>query len=553
VIDAATIDLASLKRVPGKYERLWRERHERDLALASQPGGHPKGFTFDAEAGERVVRFIEDYCVHTEAEWAGQPFILADWQREMLASLFGWFRADGTRRFRKAWIEIPRKNGKSILASGLALYLLVADGEPGAQVYATATKEDQAKIVWGNAARMVKLSKKLSRYLKAYRKSIFCERLGANFRPLGGDSSTLDGLSPHGDLRDEVHAWKDEHLSAVLDTAMGSRRQPVTIEITTAGVYDPESVGWKHHNHAVKVLEGAIEDDAFFAFIAAADENADVFDPATWFQANPNLGTTPKLSYIAEQAERARLNPSDYNAFLQLHLNRWTAQVVRWLSIERWNESDKGDLDYEALRKLPAYGGLDLSTKIDLSAFVLAFPHDDGSISLVARFWVPEERVKEQLQKGSTLYDAWVKQGFLTATPGDTVDYDLIGQEILALSERFSIQEIAYDPWGATQFALQLADEGFQMVECRQGYKTLSEPSKDFQAKILGRKVRTGGNPLMRWMVSNACISKDPAGNIKPDKEKAVDKIDGVVASIMALSRLNLNAVETERPTCYAL
>jgi len=552
-------------RTPGKLERLWLERHARDLALSLQPGGHPRGFRYDRELGERAVRFIETFCKHHKGEWAGRPFELQEWQREILRHIFGWLRADGTRRFRIAYVEIPRKNGKSTLGAAVGLYLMVADNEPGAEVYSSATKRDQAKIVWDAAREMVKGSRELKRFVKAYRNNLHCERLGSKFEALSADSNTLDGLSPHGNIVDELHAHKDRGVWDVLDTAMGARRQPLTLAITTAGTYDPESIGWQLHDYAVKVLEGVVDDDRFFAFVAAADE-APAGDPEYHFseaaqqQANPGWGVSVKSSYLADQANQAKTQPSFLNEYLRLHLNVWTRTVTRWLSLERWAECEAApgvDVRAEALEREKSlegracFGGLDLSTKLDLSALALVFPGEADSIDVLCRFWLPEATVDAYSKKGQRHFDTWRREGWLTVTPGDVVDYEFIRSELLALSKRFKLQELAFDPWGATQLATQLAADGIKMVETRQGYKSLTEPSKDLEARIVSRKVRHANNPVLRFCVSNAVVTRDPAGNIKPDKEKAAQRIDGVVATVMAMSRLIVSsdashAYETE-------
>lgn len=526
-------------RAIGKLERLCYERHARDLELAKQKGGHPRGLKFDDAAGERVIAFVEGFCRHHKGEWARKPLTLEEWQKTVLRMLFGWKRADGTRRFRKAWIEVPRKNGKTELAAALALYLLVADNESGAEVYCTGTTRDQAKIAWSAAVAMVKQNPDLLRFLKTFRATVTCERLGSKLEPLSSDFGTLDGLSPHGDIRDEVHAWQDEGLASVLDTATGARRQPMTIEITTAGTYDRESVGWRHHDYAVRVLEGTFDDDRQFAFIAAIDEGDDPWDPATWSKANPNLGVSLKADYIAEQAELAKRQPSFTNEFLRLHLNRWTQQVTRWLSMDRWAACPSAPINETDLEGRACWGGLDLASKLDLTAFVLVFPNADGSLVLLPRFWLPESTVDFQLKQGRAHYAQWARDGWLRTTPGEVVDYEFIVAEIVELSQRYALREIAFDPWNASGISTQLGEHhGITMVETRQGVKTLSEPAKNLEALIVSKKIHHGGNPVLAWMVGNAVVRRDVNGNIAPDKEKASDKIDGVVATIMAMSRV---------------
>lgn len=539
-------------RAEGRLERLSRERQERDFALAYPDGmpadprktRHPEGLWFDPDAAEHPITVIESLCCHHKGEWAGQPLLLEAWQKRILRAVFGWMRRDGTRRFRIAWIEVPRKNGKSELAAGVGLYLLVADGEAGAEVYSSATKKDQAKIVHDTAVAMVKRSPGLRRVVKSFRNNLHCPRLGSKFEPLGADSQTLDGLNPHGNIVDEVHAHRDRGVWDVLDTAMGARRQPLTWAITTAGTYEPESIGWVQHDHAVKVLEGTLEDDAFFAFIAAADPEDDPFAPETWAKANPNYGVSVKPEYLAAQAKKAEEQPSFRNTFLRLHLDQWTQQQARWLSVEKWKASDPRDLRPPAYREWMAgfrgelvYGGLDLAAKIDLAAFVLAV-RDGDEVALLARFWCPAATITERSRRDRVPYDAWTRDGWLEATPGNVIDYDHIRAEVGALAGEYQVHEVGYDPWNATQLAVQLQGDGLPMVEVRQGPRTLSDPCKEFEKLIVAGKVRHGGHPILTWMVANVAARRDANDNIAPDKKGSGEKIDGVVASIMALSRL---------------
>jgi len=537
-------------RAIGKYERLYLERQRRDLQLAYPDGmprdprqtRHPRGLWFDAAAGRRMVEFVERYCRHSKGEWAGQPIVFTPDQRERWTIVFGWMRPDGTRRFRIAYMELARKNAKSTEAAGAGLFLTVADHEPGAEVYATATKKDQAKIVWSAAESMVKQSPALKRWVRTYRNNISCLKMASKFEPLGADSDTLDGLNPHGNIVDEMHAHKDRGLWDVLLTAQGARRQPLTIAITTAGIYDPESIGWQLHDYAVKVLEGAIEDDRFFAYIAAMDEGDDWRDERAWEKANPNLGISVKLDYLREQCAQAERQPSFLNTFLRLHGNQWTQQVTRWIPLERWNLC--ADPPHPLAGRI-VFGGLDLSTKIDVAALTL-LAELDGFYDLHFRFWVPEELVNERERRHEgPSYAAWVRDGFLIATPGNVIDYEFIRADILEHAKRMKLKQVGYDPWNAEQLATQLmdalnpsrSDAGFQMVSMRQGMATLSEPSKEFEKLTIARKLRHGAHPVMRWMVANVTTRTDANGNIAPDKSTSVGKIDGVVSTILALGR----------------
>lgn len=564
------MNYATIVRVSGKYERLCWERQERDLALAYPDGvptsddpddwrrasRHPKGYWYDPEAAERPIQWIESLCRHHDGEWANQPFLLADFQRRVRRIVFGWQRPDGTRRFRSAYIEIPRKNGKTEDAAAGALYLAFGDGEPGAEVYSAATKKDQAKIAHDAACEMLNRSPELRAVVVRRWNNLHDPETGSKYEPLGADSDTLDGLNPHGVVVDELHAHKDRRVWDVLDTAMGARRQPLTWAITTAGLYNPESIGWQQHWKAINVLEGAETDDTFFAFIAAADDGADWRDPATWAQANPNIGVTPKWDHLAEQCRKAETQPSFRNTFLRLHLNRWTQQRDRWIPMEAWQATDPRELTpagyavWETeLVGATCYGGLDLSTRLDITACVLAFEREE-TVHLVCRFWIPEDRIAERVRRDRVEYDAWVRDGWMQATPGSVVDYDFIKAEILALAQRYDLRELGYDPWNATQIALQLAAEGLVTVEVRQGYRTLSEPSKDFEAKVTARQIRHGGHPVLRWMIANVAHREDASGNIKPDKASSAERIDGVTAAVVAMSRL---IAPSEAPVEYAV
>lgn len=537
-----------MTRAMGKLELLSRKRHEDDLALCDLPGGHPRGLWFDEAAGDRVVQFIEKFCKHHKGEWAGQPLLLEPWQKDIVRQAFGWMRADGTRRYRTTYIEVARKNGKSELCGALGLYLLLGDGEAGAEVYSSATKKDQARIVWKTADAMVKASPALRRFVMTYTNCLLVERTGSSFQPLSSESNTLDGLNPHGNIVDELHAHKDRGVWDVLDSAMGARRQPMTIAITTAGIYDKEGIGWEQHDYAVKVLEGTFADDSFFAYIATPDEGDDHFSELAHQKANPNLRVSVKPDYLAKQAEKAQRQPGFLNEYLTKHLNVWTQQAQRWIPMDKWAACEPvlppsadafalAQRREQALEGMPCRAGLDLSSKLDLTALVLEFPLDEDRVELVCRFWLPEERVKYMLSKGMRHYDVWQRAGWLKTTPGDVIDYEFIRAEVRGLAERFVIKELAFDPWGAMDLATRLTGDGLTMVECRQGYKTLSEPSKDIMAKVVEGKALHMHNPILRWCASNAVVTSDPAGNIKPDKAKATERIDGIVAWVMARAR----------------
>lgn len=539
------------KRPIGELEAAAYGRAKRDHArwTAKSAARCPAdGYWFDEDAAERACRFFPEMLRHHKGEWAGKPFVLADWQEFSIREVFGWKRPDGTRRFRSGYNEVPRKNGKTEKAAGIGLLLTVADREDGAEVYSAATKKDQAKIAHDAATKMVKRSPGLQRFLGLRRNNIHCERLGSKFEPLGADADTLDGLNAHGVVVDELHAHRDRRVVDVLETSMGSRRQPLMWYITTAGIYDPESIGWQVHEYAVNVLEGIFEDETFFAFIACADKEDDWRSPETWQKANPNYGISVKPEFLAEQCKKAENQPTFENSFKRYYLNIWTEQKTRWLPMDRWNECPARPAE-DDLVGLSCYGGLDLSTTQDITAFLLAFQRDDGFVDMLARFWLPESRIAEAARgRIRAPYDVWAKQGLITPTPGEVIDYDFIRAHINADGERFGIQEIAYDPWNAEHIRTKLEDDGFVMAQTRQGYKSLSEPSKHMERLVVSRKLRHGRNAVLTWMAANVSVRTDPNGNIAPEKPEhgAASKVDGILAGVMALSRMIVHREEAE-------
>lgn len=498
---------------------------------------------FDEKYVELVFSFLK-LCKHYKGEWAGKPLVLHPSQQFIVGSLFGWkIKKSGLRRYRTGYVELPRKNGKSTLCSAIALYLLVADQEPGAEIYAVATKEDQAKIVWKAAWEMVKKSPALSIACKLRHKSVLCPSTTSMFSPLGSDSDTLDGLNPHGCIKDELHAWKGRELWDVLEDAFGARLQPLDLSITTAG-YNRNGICYQQRDHCVNFLDpnSDIDDDSYFAYIATVDqEDLDdedaVWKEETWYKANPLLGVSKNVEYMRDQANKAQSMPGKKNAFLNKQLNVWTDGQQLWLNMVKWDKGNK-PIDFEAIKGKLCYSGLDLSSTTDITAHVSLFPpgpHEEWTI--LPFFYMPKENVKEATKRDKVPYDQWIEKGFIKATPGDYIDLEFIKHDFLELAEKYEIKECGYDPWKATELATSLENQGAKMVSMRQGHATLVPGCDALEKKILKGELRHGGNPVLRWMASNATGRQDPNGNVIPDKKNSYSRIDGIAALVNAMGR----------------
>jgi len=521
------------------------QRHLDDLE-----NGPDRGLHFDAGEGQLAIDFFS-LLKHSKGEWAGQVLHLEPWQQFVVWNLFGWRREDGTRRFRTAYLEVARKNGKSTMAAGIGLYLLVADGEPGAEVYSAATKRDQARITHSEATRMVKSSPSLRKRLTVFKDNIHIQDTASKYEPLSSDYNSLDGLNIHGAIIDELHAHKTRDLWDVLETATGSRRQPLMFPITTAG-YNRETICFLQHEYTEKILDGVVQDDSFFGIIFTLDEGDDWEDEGCWIKSNPNLGVSKKLDDMRRKATRAKEMPSALNAFLRLELNIWTQSETKWINLAHWTACAKA-VDADGLRGRTCYGGLDLSSNIDVSAFVLVFPPqaEGDDYQTLCRFWIPQEAMVERSRRDRVPYLTWVRQGFITATEGNVIDYAWILHQIDQDMQTYDIKEIAFDRWGATKIQTELMDRGGEdfMVQFGQGFVSMSPPMKELERLILEHKLAHGGNPVLAWMANNLVARVDPAENIKPDKEKSIERIDGMVALIMALDRALRH--EPRKPSVY--
>ena len=518
-----------------EFIKLAVKRHQDDMEHGAE-----RGLRFDRARAEHVIQFF-GFLTHSKGEWAGQPFVLEPWQQFMLWVLFGWIREDGLRRFRTAYVELPRKNGKTTLMAGIGLYLLTADGEPGAEVFSAATKRDQAKLSWSEAARMVQKSPSLSGMVNHWRSSntLVVDQTASKFQPLGADADTMDGLNVHGALIDELHAHKTRDVVDVLETATGARRQPLIFEITTAG-YDRASVCYEHHEYSRQVLQRTIQDDTWFVFMAALDEGDDWREESTWAKANPNLGVSVKLDDLRRKSEKAQQMPAAQNAFRRLHLNEWTQQSDRWIDLALWDSNAGEPVFAQALKGRECFGGLDLSSVSDITAWVLVFPdaEEPERVTVLPRFWCPESRLTAESNTYRDQYQAWVRNGWMTATPGDAVDYAWVRKQILEDAQQFHLIDLNVDRlFQGYQLSQELTDEGMAVFGMGQGFYGMAGPMREFERRLLAKQIRHGNNPVLRWMAGNVAVKQDPAGNLKPDKAESQGKIDGIVALLMALDR----------------
>ena len=494
------------------------------------------GLWFDEAAANQAVQFFETVLRHSKGEWAGQPFKLLDWQRDqVIRPVFGWKRADGTRRYRRAYVEVPKKNGKSTLCAGIALYLLTFDNEPGAEVYTAAADRDQASIVFNEAANMVEAAPGLYRRCNVRRANKTIEYRGTRsvLKALSAEVPTKHGLNISGLVFDELHAQKTPELWDTLKYGGRSRRQPLLFAITTAG-YDRESLCWEQHCYAEGILNGTIEDDSYFALIYAANPEDDWTGEDTWRKANPSYGITIKPDAIAEECQSAQKIASEENTFKRLTLNIWTEQDVRAITLRDW-DACKRVIHWDRLPQVECFAGIDLASSLDLTSLVLAFGFGYKYL-LLPFFWVPERACKERERLNKVRFDNWARRGHVFITRGERLDQRAVRTFVNELASRFSFREIAIDRWNASQLTQDLSDDGFEMVPFGQGYASISSPTKEFEALVVSRHVFHDGHPVLRWNVGNMAFELDPAGNPKPSKKKSLEKIDGAVASIMALA-----------------
>lgn len=494
---------------------------------------------YDKEYADFAVAFIESLC-HTKGTWAGKRFELMDWQEQIIRDLFGILKPNGYRQFNTAYIEIPKKNGKSELAAAVALLLTCGDGEQRAEVYGAAADRQQASIVFDVAADMVRMCPALNKRVKilASQKRLIYEPTNSFYQVLSAEAYSKHGFNVHGVVFDELHSHPNRKLYDVLTKGSGdARMQPLFFLITTAGT-DTHSICYEVHQKAQDIIDGRKIDPTFYPVIYGADDTEDWTSPKVWKKCNPSLGETIGMDKVKTACESAKQNPGEENSFRQLRLNQWVKQAVRWMPMDKWDKCAFA-VNEDDLRGRVCYGGLDLSSTTDITAFVLVFPplDEEDKYVIIPYFWIPEDTLDLRVKRDRVPYDVWERQGYLQTTEGNVIHYGYIEKFIESLGERFNIREIAFDRWGAVQMVQNLEGMGFTVVPFGQGFKDMSPPTKELMKLTLEQRIAHGGHPVLRWNMDNIFVRTDPAGNIKADKEKSTEKIDGAIATIMALDR----------------
>jgi len=517
---------------------------EMDLAEITKliPGYDPyatagPGMYFDEAAAQLALDFFPEFLQFIEGSKAGQPFVLEPWEAAFVANLFGWKRKNGLRRYRRCILFVPRKNGKTPIAAGVGLYVLFVDDEAGAQNYCAGADRDQAVLVFRHANHMANADEDLSAKSRCFTSTKTLVKLDGSgnetasfFRAISADDKTKHGYNIHLVIVDELHTQPNRDLVDTLVTGTANRDQPIILFITTSD-YDHPSICNEEYDYATKVRDGIIDDPSYLPVIYEASIDDDWTDPEIWAKANPNLGVSVSLDYLERACKRAQESPAFENTFKRLHLNIRTEQDVRWLQMDKWDECAGAIEDVDGQE---CFAGVDLATTTDIAAALFYFPHNGA---VVSRFWIPEESAHKRERRDRVPYLTWAREGLVKLTAGNVIDYDVIREDIRELGTQFNIREIAIDRWNSTQLTTQLAGDGFEMVPFGQGFASMSAPTKELEKLVLGGKIAHGGNAVLRWMASNVSVEMDAAGNLKPSKKKSTEKIDGMVALVMAIGR----------------
>ncbi len=552
--------VALAKKKPVKSKKVgWRPLTPRKIKslLKLIPGydvwRDAKDCWLDCDAANAVLKFFETQLRHVEGAVAGKLFLLEEWQKAILIALFGFKRKDEqgrtVRRYRESMIYVPRKNGKTPLVAGICLYVLFEDKERGAQIYSAAAERNQAALLYRHARGMVQQCTVLNDQAKIYagigqRSIVLKSDEASSYQVISADAFSKHGFNLSMAAVDELHAQKNRDLVDTLMTSMASanRPQPMMVYITTAD-FHRESICNEKHDYACKVRDGIISEPTFLSVIYETSQESDWTSPKVWEAANPNLDVSVSREYLERECKRAQETPTYENTFRRLHLNQQTETDVRWLPMDKWDAAKADDplawraKAYEELAGYPCYGGLDLSTTQDITAFVLAFQVAD-SLVLLPHFWVPCDSAEKRERKDRVPYITWERQGWLSLTRGiytGVIDYAAVRAEIQRLGKLFNIRGIGYDAWNASQMVNELTGDGFEMLKFGQGFQSMTAPSKELERLLISGCLDHGGNPVLRWMASNCAAETDAAGNIKPSKKKSTERIDGIVASIMAI------------------
>lgn len=531
--------------ITSRWVRLACERHVQDLEH-----GPDRGLYFDHAEAERNIQFFERFLTHTKGRWAGQPFHLLPWQQFAVAMLFGWRRETGARRFNTFFCQVARKNGKTQLLAGLALAMLDFDGEPAAEIYFAATKRDQARLGFDEAARMVKSSPALKHRVTTLRANMHVAGSHSKAEPLSSDYNSLDGLNVHCAVLDEFHAHKDAGLFNVLKSATGARLSPLIAIITTAG-FNVDGPCHQMMKGATEVLEGKKTDDALFPLVYTLDDGDDWNDPDVWVKANPSIGVTFNHDFLSRELTSSKNHGGSMVVnFRTKHMNQWVRSSATWIDDDVVVECDGGD--WEPEHGAPCFGGLDLASVSDITAFSLVWPKPGGGYHVKTWYWLPSDTVDKRLSRESShIYGQMETLPNVHLTDGNVTDYDAIRRFLTGyhltdgvvqydenpLATRYNIQSIAFDRFNSSQLVLNLAGDGLNLAPYGQGFVSMSTPTKEVERLMAERKLTTHNDPVWRWMVGNVVLKRDPSGNIKPDKDKSGDKIDGIVSVVMAIGQ----------------
>jgi phage terminase large subunit-like protein len=495
-------------------------------------------FKFVTSAADKAVRFFAQQLTHTIGAQSGKPFKLLPWQKQIVHDLFGWKREDGTRKYRTAYIEVPRKNGKSTFAAGLALYLLLEDNEARAHVVSAAGDRRQARIVFDTARAMVEASDALQERVDIYQYDLRGIALKSKYEAVSAEAYSKHGGDLHGIIFDELHVQPNRELWDVLTTSVGARRQPLTIAITTAG-FDRSSICWEMHQRAKRAIADPESDPAFYPVIYGAEESDDWTDEQVWIKANPSIGDALQLSYLKEKCDEAKANAALENTFRNLHLNQWTQQSVRWLSMQDWSKCTGIVASEDELAGKPCYVGIDLASTMDVCAMAFVFPLDNDCFAVKCHYFAPEEAKNIRTKSDRRQIENWISIGKIESCPGNEMDYAWLAKRFCDISQRYSLQGIAYDPWGAVAFVQMLQASGVDyelLTKFGQTIANFAAPTKEFGRLIHSHKIDHLNDPVLRWMAENVAVKQDASGNMRPDKAKSADKIDGIVATIMGLA-----------------